>query len=155
MWSWLVFVTKHFTRTNKISCYSEESLGVDAVKSQIKRYKDLIKTYKEHQKVLDQNLAMVKQNDSSSVIVTANDVLELVKELYNLELTGKDIRNFYDKQEEIRKAEIITKTEKVFKPMMIAPSSLGFFMNIFNSLFKDSNKKASSSNNPEHAVPAQ
>ena len=139
---------RRFTR------YSEKSLGDNADMTHIARYQELIRTYREHQKVLDENLATVKQNDANSVVVTANDVLDLVKELYKLELTGKDIRDFYDKQEEIRRAEIITKTEKSYKPTVFAPSTVGFLTNIFMSVMNPSNK-TSSSNNPEHAVPAQ
>ena len=106
---------RRFTRFNKISRSSEKSLGDDANRTYIARYEELIRTYKEYQEVLDENLAMAKQNDANSAVVTANDVLDLVKELYELELTGKDIKDFYDEQEEIRKAEIVTKTEKVYK----------------------------------------
>lgn len=86
-------------------------------KNRIANYQRLIATYENYKLALDTQLAQVQQSDSNQrAIVSAMEVTELVRRLYELPLSGKTIQNFYAAQQNIVRYEILENTERTIRP---------------------------------------
>lgn len=92
--------------------FSENSCGPNKDEDLIRSYNDLIEVHREHTKLLDDQLNQARNEDDDVKIVTAEDVLNLVQELYQLKNSGEFIRECYEKQQRVRGRIALLYTER-------------------------------------------
>nr|XP_022904736.1 uncharacterized protein LOC111416864 [Onthophagus taurus] len=136
----------------------EKKLGDLAKPKVIQNYEQLIMRYESEKQLLMEELKKIQavKKDVKSV-VTAPEIMNIVKELYGLKFSGKIIKEMYDAQQKHIEHEVVKRSEKVVKPIPVKRADGSFLGNAFKYLagswFKSSDDKKKSNTTPPPSVP--
>ncbi|KAF2904240.1 hypothetical protein ILUMI_01936 [Ignelater luminosus] len=115
----------HFLQNNAITPYNDAyeyflEYTIDREKSnwpltdvnRIRMFEDMLRCYKEEKRTLDAALENARQTDMSKTsLITPQNVMETVSELYKLKYTGAKIKEMFDKQSRARRNEAQRQSE--------------------------------------------
>lgn len=92
-------------------------------------FEDMLRCYKEEKRTLDAALENARQTDMSKTsLITPQNVMETVAELYQLKHTGAKIKEMFDKQNRARRQE----SQKQSEVKVETKQRSGIFKRIYN-----------------------